>query len=77
MLPGDGDTNVAKPPPAKTVAPIDDAWTGTPDLIAAPPVKPPPLDVPEFAITEATAAAASPLVARAANVDISRVSFEP
>jgi hypothetical protein len=34
--------------------------------------------VPEFAIADATAAAApSPLVARAANVDISRVSFEP
>jgi hypothetical protein len=42
-----------------------------------PPVMPPPLDVPEFAIAEATAAAASPLLPRAANVDISRVSFEP
>jgi hypothetical protein len=38
---------------------------------------PPPLDVPEFAIADATAAAPLPLLARAANVDISRVSFEP
>jgi hypothetical protein len=35
------------------------------------------LDVPEFAIADATADALSPLVARAAKVDISRVSFEP
>jgi len=38
---------------------------------------PPPFDVPELAIAEATAAAASPLLPRAANVDNSRVSFEP
>jgi len=37
----------------------------------------PLLDVPEFAIADATADALSPLLARAANVDISRVSFEP
>jgi len=38
---------------------------------------PPLLDVPELAIADATAAALSPLLPRAANVDISRVSFEP
>jgi hypothetical protein len=38
---------------------------------------PPPFEVPEFAIADATAAALSPLLARDANVDISRVSFEP
>ena len=37
----------------------------------------PPLDEPELAIADATADALSPLLARAANVDISRVSFEP
>ena len=37
----------------------------------------PLLDVPELAIADATADALSPLLARAANVDISRVSFEP
>jgi hypothetical protein len=35
-----------------------------------------PFDVPEFAIADATADALSPLL-RDANVDISRVSFEP
>jgi len=39
-------------------------------------VKPPPFDVPEFAIADATAAELSPLL-RDANVDISRVSFAP
>ena len=40
LLPGDGDTNVAKPPPSKpTTAP--DAWSGKPDLIKAPPAKAP------------------------------------
>ena len=38
---------------------------------------PPLLDVPEFAIADATADALSPLLARAANVDNSRVRFEP
>jgi hypothetical protein len=42
-----------------------------------PPVMLPLLDVPELAIADATADALSPLLARAANVDISRVSFEP
>ena len=42
-----------------------------------PPVMPPLLDVPELAIADATADALSPLLARAANVDISRVSFDP
>jgi hypothetical protein len=37
----------------------------------------PLFDVPELAIADATADAVSPLLARAANVDISRVSFEP
>jgi hypothetical protein len=34
-----------------------------------------PCDVPEFAIADATAATLSPLLPRAAKVDISRVSF--
>ena len=40
LLPGDGDANVAKPPPPKsTTAP--DAWSGRTDLITAPAAKPP------------------------------------
>jgi zinc protease len=40
LLPGDGDANVAKPPPSKpTTAP--DLWSGKADLIKAPPAKAP------------------------------------
>ena len=40
MLPGDGDTHVVKPPPAKPPA-ATDAWTGRNDLIPAPVPQPP------------------------------------
>jgi zinc protease len=40
QLPGDGDANVAKPPPAQKVT-VPDAWAGKTDLIAAPAAKPP------------------------------------
>ncbi len=40
VLPGDGDTNVAKPPEPKTPAVVD-AWSGKTDLIKAPAAKPP------------------------------------
>lgn len=40
-LPGDGDANVAKPPPLPPEAKVDDPWTGKTDLIAAPVARPP------------------------------------
>ena len=40
-LPGDGDTNVAKPPAAPSKPAVDDPWTGRADLIAPPATKPP------------------------------------
>jgi hypothetical protein len=55
----------------------DGQWQPHPPPQHPPPVKPPPFEVPELDIADATAAAASPLLPRAANVDISRVSFEP
>ncbi|HTR51738.1 MAG TPA: pitrilysin family protein [Kofleriaceae bacterium] len=39
-LPGDGDTNVAKPAPAPTKT-VDDPWAGKTDLVAAPAFAPP------------------------------------
>jgi len=38
VLPGDGDTHVAKPPPEKPAPAAPDPWTGRNDLIAAPAV---------------------------------------
>ncbi|MEM9491607.1 MAG: pitrilysin family protein, partial [Myxococcota bacterium] len=40
-LPGDGDTNTAKPPPAPPVTKPDDPWAEREDLIAGPPAKAP------------------------------------
>jgi predicted Zn-dependent peptidase len=48
MLPGDGDTHVAKPPPPKPPPPSD-GWTGRTDLIQFPEVKPPgPVELPKI-----------------------------
>ena len=48
MLPGDGDTHVAKPPPPRPPPP-GDAWSGRTDLIAFPPVKQPgPVELPKI-----------------------------
>src|SRR5262245_54242801 len=48
VLPGDGDTNTAKPPEAPTTKPsANDAWAGRTDLIVPPAPKPPAkLDLP-------------------------------
>ncbi|MGE5181490.1 MAG: insulinase family protein [Acidobacteriota bacterium] len=46
-LPGDGDANVAKPPPAPTHSVADDPWAGHTDLISPPaPEKPKKLELP-------------------------------
>ena len=48
MLPGDGDTHVAKPPPEKPVT-TPDPWTGRNDLIAMPAVTAPaPIELPKI-----------------------------
>ncbi len=47
MLPGDGDTHVAKPPPPKPPPPVD-PWTGR-ELIGFPQIKPPgPVELPKI-----------------------------
>src|SRR6476659_1053221 len=48
-LPGDGDTNVAKPPPAPVHSAEDDPWMGKSDLLAAPtPKKPAKMELPHI-----------------------------
>src|SRR5688572_26000942 len=41
LLPGDGDTNTAKPAQPTAPAPATDAWTGKTDLLAPPAAKAP------------------------------------
>ena len=46
-LPGDGDANVAKPPPAPVHSADDDAWLGKTDLLVPPaPKKPAKMELP-------------------------------
>lgn len=48
LLPGDGDTNVAKPPPVKAAA-APDAWSGRTDLIKPPAAAAPaPVELPKI-----------------------------
>jgi zinc protease len=48
-LPGDGDANVAKPPPAPPKPVVDDPWEGKTDLISAPaPKKPAKIELPKI-----------------------------
>lgn len=48
VLPGDGDTNVAKPPPVKAAA-APDAWSGRTDLIKPPAAAAPaPVELPKI-----------------------------
>jgi len=48
LLPGDGDTNVAKPPPVKAPT-APDAWSGKTDLIKAPAAAAPaPVELPKI-----------------------------
>ena len=48
-LPGDGDANVAKPPPAPVHSAEDDPWMGKTDLLAPPaPKKPAKMELPHI-----------------------------
>ncbi len=48
-LPGDGDANVAKPPPAPTKPVVEDAWAGKTDLLTPPaPQKPKKVELPHI-----------------------------